>query len=51
MGACFNKSVNKFMAQIKVDNKNIYLGLHKTAQEAHEAYITAKRQFHPYGEL
>ena len=37
------------MAQINVDEKRIYLGLHETAEEAHQAYLRAKRELHPFG--
>jgi hypothetical protein len=51
LGSCFNKSVNKFQAQIVINYKRIHLGYFNTAIEAHEAYIKAKRELHPYGEL
>jgi hypothetical protein len=36
----------KFLAQITVDGRIRNLGVFKTAQEAHEAYVKAKREFH-----
>lgn len=45
-GVCFVKNRNKWMAQIKVENKFKYLGLYETAELANEAYIKAKREFH-----
>jgi hypothetical protein len=36
----------KFCAQIRVDGKQKHLGLFKTASEAHEVYLKAKRQYH-----
>jgi len=36
-----------FVAQIYANGKKIYLGSFRTAQAAHEAYISAKRELHP----
>jgi hypothetical protein len=36
----------KFRADIGVDNKNVMLGIFDTPEEAHAAYVHAKRQFH-----
>lgn len=49
LGVTWHKQGRKFMAQISVDEKRIYLGLHETAQEAHQAYLKAKRELHPFG--
>lgn len=35
-----------FASQIQIDGKNVLLGSFKTKEEAHEAYITAKRAHH-----
>ena len=45
-GFYFNKAVCKWLAQIKVDGKRIYLGLHNTEQEARAAYEEAKAIYH-----
>ena len=45
-GYTFNKVSNKYKAQIKFNGKHIYLGLHDTAEEAHEAYLKAKPIYH-----
>lgn len=39
----------RFQAQIGVNGTNKYLGCFKTPEAAHEAYVTAKRAFHPAG--
>lgn len=36
-----------FLAQIHANGKKIHLGSFRTAEAAHEAYLTAKRQLHP----
>lgn len=45
------KDRKNWRAQIKVNRKQIYLGVFETAQEAHQAYLTAKRNMHPFGML
>lgn len=37
-----------FVARIRVGPKRTYLGRFNTAEEAHSAYVMAKRKFHPY---
>ena len=36
----------KFMSRIKVNKKDVYLGLFDTVEQAQQAYLTAKQQFH-----
>jgi hypothetical protein len=36
----------QFKATIQVDGKSVHLGYYKTAEEAHEAYLKAKRSLH-----
>lgn len=36
----------KFVSKIKVDEQQVHLGIFSTAQEAHAAYLEAKREFH-----
>ena len=36
----------KWRAQITVNNRKIYLGVFKTPEDAHQAYLQAKRQLH-----
>jgi len=40
------KSRNKWNARITVDGKSIYLGVFDTAEQAHVAYVSAKRLYH-----
>lgn len=45
-GYCFCKKTKKYKAQIKLNNKTIYLGLFNTKEEAHNAYLNAKPKYH-----
>lgn len=40
-----------FKAQIQVGGRNRYIGRYHTVEEAHAAYIAAKRRLHPFGML
>jgi hypothetical protein len=51
LGSHFNKIMKKFSSQIKTNGGLKRLGYFETAIEAHEAYIQAKRELHPFGEL
>ena len=42
-GYSFNKKMNKYQARIGVNGKQKHLGLFDTAEEAHKAYVTAKK--------
>ena len=44
LGACPNG--NRWKAEIRIDGKKTYLGTLDTALEAHNMYLTAKRQHH-----
>jgi hypothetical protein len=46
LGVCWNTSAKRWMAQIKTDGRNFNLGLHAEEEEAHAAYVAAKRQLH-----
>jgi hypothetical protein len=46
LGVSWNPKGKKWRAQICVDNKKIYLGLHETPELAHAAYLDAKRKLH-----
>lgn len=41
---------SKWLAEIKVNYKPIRLGLFATPEEAHAAYLAAKRGFHPFSQ-
>lgn len=45
-GYYFNKDVGKYQSQIIINKENIYLGLHETEEEAHNAYLEAKKVYH-----
>lgn len=46
IGVTFDKRKKRFVAQIKVNYKVKRLGKFKTAEEAHNAYLAAKRTLH-----
>lgn len=46
ISAAFKPKQNFYQAGITVSGKFISLGCFKTADEAHDAYVTAKRQLH-----
>ena len=45
------KNGNRWMSRILANGKRHYLGSFQTKEEAHAAYIEAKRRLHPFGEL
>lgn len=47
LGVHLSKGRNRFCAKISVDNKTRYLGVFDSPQEAHAAYLDAKRRLHP----
>ncbi len=51
LGVTFDKSRGKFSANITINGKTRKLGRYSTAQEAHQAYLTAKRELHPFSTL
>jgi hypothetical protein len=46
MGVTFDKKRGLYKAQIVVNYKTISLGRYKTKEEAHTAYLRAKREMH-----
>lgn len=46
LGVCWNKAKSKWQAGISHEGKNKHLGLFETPEEAHEAYLKAKRLLH-----
>ncbi|OZI21752.1 hypothetical protein CAL18_12575 [Bordetella genomosp. 7] len=46
LGATHHKATGKWRSRLWVDGRNISLGLYETAEEAHKAYIEAKRKHH-----
>lgn len=45
-GYYFNKPSKKWKAQIRLNSKNIHLGLYETESEARVSYLTAKLIYH-----
>jgi hypothetical protein len=45
-GYYFDKNANKYRAEIRLNNKNIYLGLYHSEEEARNAYLQAKEIYH-----
>jgi hypothetical protein len=42
---------HRFVAQITINRQKQYLGIFATAEEAHSAYLSAKKIYHPAGTL
>jgi len=47
-GYTWNKTSKKWEAQIGFNNKNYYLGVFKTEEEARNAYLEAKKLYHKF---
>lgn len=45
-GYTFNNKINKYVAQISVNGKQIYLGLFDSKEEARKNYLEAKKIYH-----
>lgn len=46
LGVNQSPTSGRWFAFIKANGKNMYLGSHETAEQAHMTYLTAKRQYH-----
>ena len=46
LGVSWHKIAKKFSAKIQVSGKSHHLGLFNTAEDAHAAYLSAKRKLH-----
>ena len=51
LGASWHEGRQKWQAQIYINGKAKYLGLFKTKEEAHAAYLAAKRELHPFSTI
>jgi len=51
LGIVLDKRRNKWRAEIQANKKRSFLGYFATKEEAHQAYIIAKRNLHAYGTL
>jgi hypothetical protein len=47
-GVTFNKKSSKWLSRITINGKLLYLGLFKTPDEAHLAYLKAKAELHTF---
>lgn len=47
-GVSWGKKLQKWRARIKLNETYKHLGYFNTAEEAYEAYLTAKRLYHPF---
>lgn len=47
IGASWHIRQSQWIAQIKKDGRNYHLGTFETKEDAHEAYLKAKREMHP----
>jgi hypothetical protein len=51
LGVSYKAKKGKYTAQITINRKAIHLGTFTTAEQAHEAYLAAKRKFHEFNTL
>lgn len=51
LGAHFHKQTGRWVARIGLDGVTKHLGMFGTPEEAHAAYVLAKRQYHPAGTM
>jgi hypothetical protein len=48
LGVSSRKAIRRYSAQIMIGKKNKHLGYFDTVEEAHQAYLSAKCQLHPF---
>ena len=48
LGATWDKKAKRWKSLIMADRRNIHLGYFDTAEEAHDAYLKAKANLHPF---
>ncbi len=51
LGVAYDNTKNRYRARIYINGKRTYIGKFKTPEEAHEAYVQAKRKHHPFNTL
>lgn len=51
LGVWLHKQTGKYVAQITKQGKRLSLGLHETPEQAHNAYVIAKRVMHECGTI
>ncbi len=51
LGVAWNCAARKWVASIRTNGKLTHLGCFDEAAKAHEVYVKAKRQLHPFGTL
>ena len=51
LGVCWSANAKKWHSQINIDGTNTHVGYYNTKEEAHAAYVDAKRKHHPGGVL
>lgn len=51
LGVGFHKRSNRWRAYIKINYKYLHLGTFSCPKKAHQAYVKAKRELHPFGML
>lgn len=51
LGVHWDKTINKWRSNIVIEGKRKYLGVFTDPNEAHNAYLTAKRQLHSFSTI
>jgi hypothetical protein len=51
LGVSFSKLRNKWSVYIRINRRGKFRGYFSTPEEAHQAYLKAKREMHPFGML